>query len=573
VTGVRAASTEQVLAVLDGLPAMVGYWDRDLRNVLANRAFLEYAGMSAAQVHGAHLSEVVGAAAYAANLPHLTRALAGEGQLFYNTVVGAEGGSRHIQASYVPDEHDGEVRGLFVLVTDITERVASEQALAQSIESCRALARSVPGFVLLFDADLRFVIAEGVALATFGFGGGIEGRTMPEVLPDEIAAELEPRYRAALAGGVTSWQRRMEDKLFELTASPVIGNPGDAPTGMVIARDVTEQHRDHATLAALHEIAMAVACNAPFEVVCQAIAGHLLSIFNASSATVVKFCGSGVGEIAAMAPARPASVPRLLEFPRDGASATAEVAATGAPALVVYAQDGPGLAGALREAGLRAGAAAPIRFGERLWGSVGVASESSSGLTPAVLDRLASFAQLLEIALGNLDAWDTLSVRAATDPLTGLANRRAFEERLAQESALAEREGRGFSIAVVDIDNFKQVNDVHGHEVGDQVLVAVADRLRAAVRGSDLVVRLGGEEFVWLLPACPPGMALRVAERARLDIAARLFPGPCTVTVSIGVCGSADVTSVDEVLAAADRAMFRAKRAGRNRTIRHQPAG
>jgi PAS domain S-box-containing protein len=103
---------QQLLAVLDGLPGMVGYWDRDLRNIVANKAYLEYFGFSPEQMRGIHISEVLGESVYQANLPYLRRALQGEEQPFDRTLVDVRGRTRHTQASYVPDIDDGEVRGV-----------------------------------------------------------------------------------------------------------------------------------------------------------------------------------------------------------------------------------------------------------------------------------------------------------------------------------------------------------------------------------------------------------------------------------------------------------------------------
>ncbi|MDT7801192.1 MAG: hypothetical protein QOI78_4625, partial [Actinomycetota bacterium] len=159
-----------VLAVLNGIPGMVGYWDRDLRNRLANDAYVEYFGLTPGEILGRHMRDVLGDALVDANLPHLTRVLAGERVTFDRTLTTVHDESRSVQVSYLPDLRDGRVDGFFVLVTDISERVRAERETEAALASWRALARSMPrGFVLVFDSDLRFQIADGVALATFGF--------------------------------------------------------------------------------------------------------------------------------------------------------------------------------------------------------------------------------------------------------------------------------------------------------------------------------------------------------------------------------------------------------------------
>jgi len=165
-----------------------------------------------------------------------------------------------------------------------------------------------------------------------------------------------------------------------------------------------------------------------------------------------------------------------------------------------------------------------------------------------------------------------LQVQAATDSLTGLANRLAFEQALATRLAESARYGRPLAVLLIDLDAFKEVNDAHGHARGDDVLVAVAGALRRGLRGSDLPARLGGDEFVALLPETDTDRALALAERVCAEIAAlEITIGSATVrpTASVGAAASTDHAHVDAagLLAAADRAAYAAKGAGKN-TVR-----
>lgn len=136
-TDVAALEAESRLlhAVFDRLPALIAYWDNDLHNVIANDAYVEWFGFTPAQMRGMHIRHVLGEAVFAKNLPFIEGALAGEEQLFDRTLVDTYGRTRHTQASYVPDVVDGEVRGFFVLVTDVTPRVEAQRAMneAQSL--------------------------------------------------------------------------------------------------------------------------------------------------------------------------------------------------------------------------------------------------------------------------------------------------------------------------------------------------------------------------------------------------------------------------------------------------------
>lgn len=114
--------------LLDRLPAMIGYWDRDLRNVIANAAYVEYFGITPDEAHGRHIRDVLGEALYALNLPYIEGVLAGREQLFERTLIDRRGDTRYTQASYVPDIVDGDVQGFYVQVTDVTARVEAEHA-------------------------------------------------------------------------------------------------------------------------------------------------------------------------------------------------------------------------------------------------------------------------------------------------------------------------------------------------------------------------------------------------------------------------------------------------------------
>ncbi|MCL4213601.1 MAG: GGDEF domain-containing protein [Gemmatimonadales bacterium] len=179
---------------------------------------------------------------------------------------------------------------------------------------------------------------------------------------------------------------------------------------------------------------------------------------------------------------------------------------------------------------------------------------------------------LAVIAAGALEtAWavDDARRNARTDPLTGLANRRGFEERFAQVVNETDRYGGTSALIMVDIDFFKRVNDTHGHDAGDRVLTAVAAVLADGRRTVDLASRLGGEELALLLPQTDTGGAREVAERLRQRIEGlrvRVETGEVQVTASFGISEyAARVGRAEQVMDHADKALYAAKRNGRNR--------
>jgi diguanylate cyclase (GGDEF)-like protein len=169
---------------------------------------------------------------------------------------------------------------------------------------------------------------------------------------------------------------------------------------------------------------------------------------------------------------------------------------------------------------------------------------------------------------------ELLAELSLTDPLTGLANRRALESRAEEEWRRAARAGAGLAVLMLDVDHFKAYNDTAGHLAGDKCLRQVADALRRhAQRPADLLARYGGEEFACLLPGLDREAARTHAQRLRAAIEELALPHPSSpigpvVTVSIGVAWDTPAAQADwrSVLAAADSALYRAKQSGRNRT-------
>jgi diguanylate cyclase len=165
----------------------------------------------------------------------------------------------------------------------------------------------------------------------------------------------------------------------------------------------------------------------------------------------------------------------------------------------------------------------------------------------------------------RLAAESRLEALAATDALTGLANRRAVGEALDMAVSHAARGGSALSVVLLDVDGFKSFNDTFGHPAGDAVLRDVSAVLRSAVRGHDVVGRYGGEEFLAVFPGADAGGAVRLAERIRAAVAARDWPLR-PVTISLGVATlAAEAPDPAALVAAADRALYASKRRGRDR--------
>jgi diguanylate cyclase (GGDEF)-like protein len=149
---------------------------------------------------------------------------------------------------------------------------------------------------------------------------------------------------------------------------------------------------------------------------------------------------------------------------------------------------------------------------------------------------------------------------ALTDPLTGLANRRAWEDELRREVARAGRNSHRLALVMLDLDHFKQLNDTQGHQAGDTVLAEAAASWRGAVRTTDFLARYGGDEFAMLLPDCPAEYGETVLERIRTAI-----PPGCSCSAGIAYWNGAE--TAEALLSRADAALYEAKRAGRNMSV------
>jgi diguanylate cyclase (GGDEF)-like protein len=217
--------------------------------------------------------------------------------------------------------------------------------------------------------------------------------------------------------------------------------------------------------------------------------------------------------------------------------------------------------------------ASPLRRVSEPPVSVGVMTVARRGepFSPGERDVFLYLVGQVSSSIENIALHELVSEQAVTDELTGLSNNRRFRELMSKEAARAERFGHELSLIMLDIDDFKQVNDTYGHLQGDEVLRMVGRVLHLESRGVDEPARYGGEEFAVALPETGLDGALELAERIRVRIEAEPVPrtdgaSPIKVTASIGVAsmrGAAD--GADTLIAAADAALYQAKRAGKNR--------
>ncbi|WP_281750797.1 diguanylate cyclase [Thermodesulfomicrobium sp. WS] len=434
---------------------------------------------------------------------------------------------------------DGELHGAVVSHLPITQRKEAEYVL-QRYERAVALA---PFLVSIVDTHFRYVVVNDTYLRYHARRREeIEGHSVAEVMGEESFTRwVRPHLERCFAGETIQYEAwfpmaGMGKRCMAVTYYPCIETDGRVSGAVVSARDVTDRRlledqlrRTAALLAETQALAHVGSLERDLE-----------SSVDVWSDELFRILGYAPGEV-------PADFERFLAH--------------------VHPDDLRPLMDAFVQA---QGAAASFRQdvrlrtcrGEERWAAVVCSFDTDEH--GAVARMHCAVADITDRRLAEL----RLEELAATDQLTGLANRRHFFERLHAEVARARRFGSPLCVAMVDVDHFKRVNDTYGHAVGDTVLATVAAVLRESVRAMDVVARVGGEEFAVILPETEMVAATGVLERIRQTVGARPMAGAqgqsFGVTVSCGVAQRQSGASGEELLSRADDALYAAKAAGRN---------
>ncbi len=320
---------------------------------------------------------------------------------------------------------------------------------------------------------------------------------------------------------------------------------------------------------ALRHVATAVAANVEPGEVFELVAGATRELLDVDSAAVVRYEGPTHGRVMGQAGV---TMPNR-RFTLLGENTASVTARTGRPSYVAdFAELEGDVPRRLIAMGQRCGLAVPVHVEGRLWGAL-VAGDHRPGHIPAdAAGRLAEFAGLIGLMLAEADARTRLEQLATSDPLTGLINHRAFQEKLTALAGDARGHGTGLALAYLDIDGFKAVNETRGHLVGDRVLEVVAGCLEDVVGDAGTVARIGGDEFAALLPGMDDREAMLLMELARAAVANDSGAIEAPVTISAGICTDASTTEPDALRNLADGALYWAKSHGRDRCVRYDPA-
>ncbi|SCX66744.1 diguanylate cyclase domain-containing protein [Variovorax sp. EL159] len=536
-----AHSEAQVRTIADNIPAMVSHVDASLHYTFVN-AHVRTLHKNA-QLVGRSMPEVRGAKDFATVEPHFRRALAGETVILEKTGDPSLGiGNRTFKAHYIPDiDADGVVQGVFSMTFDITEEVNIRKALTEQEKRVRDVTDSIPALVGYFDRDQNCLYGNSRARQMAGVGdGSLQGLTLRSALGDAMYAQHEPYLPMMFSGQKVRFPVHApmhgKEGYFQVNLIPDKNLQGEVLGFYLMTFNITALKE-----AELHqaesELRLRTITNSMPALITYIDREEKITFANATSR---EWLGLDPSQV-------------LGRHVQDVAGAD------------VYISRKAMIARALAGERVEFEARTQRKGFERITQVIYVPDTRADGVTHGI------FSLALDITALKVVEHKLIEL-ARLDTLTGLPNRLAFNEYLPDAVLRGRRTGHALALMFLDIDHFKRINDTRGHAVGDAVLVEYARRLLGCVRGTDMVARLAGDEFVLVLenPSTPEAVA-GVAEKivARINAPAFEVDGQrIEVTTSVGIAflraADSSVTAA-ELLARADAALYNAKAQGRNR--------
>ncbi len=581
-------------ALIDLGPDYLWVKDTESRFVIANRALASDSGRASAR-------DMIGLDDFDLHAPEAAREFRAIEQTILRTgepmidreelVVKSSGAKKWILSTKAPLRNDrNEILGLVGMARDITELKAGRAAAEERL-SLQALIDFLPYNLWVKDAESRFVICNKVTASWMGFAATADliGKTDLELLSPDIANKFFADEQAIVRSGqpmIDSEECVFGDsgeRTWILTTKVPLRNDRGETVGVVgISRDISQRRLADALRDGQARILEMIARSAPLAEVLDHVVRLVESQLIGISGAVMLLDKAGLHLRRGAAPSLAETFTAAIDGLRLGPGVGPCGAAVRERRSVIVAdvQDDPlwsdfrPLAAAH---GLRSCWSNPILSYEGVVLGV-VAFYSATARTPTEPEtRLIDVAtRLAGIAIERKEAEDRIHFMANHDALTGLPNRALLKDRLSQVLLYAERYSRGATVAFIDLDHFKVINDSLGHNAGDELLKTVASRMVDCVRTTDTVVRLGGDEFVVLLLDQSDNVDSVSATIQKLAAAiARPIPlngHELTVTSSMGLANyPADGADADTLLANADAAMYRAKELGRDNFQFYKP--
>ncbi|PZM17221.1 EAL domain-containing protein [Rhizobium tubonense] len=453
----------------------------------------------------------------------------------------------------------------------------------------RAAVHELPDFFYIKDRSSRFLYANSATARSVGVDDPttLVGKTDFELWRHEKAVEFMRIEQEIIATGeprldVEDWIPPVGDgeMTCRLTSKMPLRNDRNEIIGLIgISRDITERKRQEQLRRRQAEILEMIAKNEPLEAILEALVLLVEEELSGISGSILLLDPDGLHLFRGAAPNLPAAYNKLIDGvaigPKVGSCGTA--AWRGERVIVSDIRTDPlweDFRGVVSQFNLRSCWSTPIVTAQRnVLGTIALYSPQVREPTESELEMVAVATHIAGIAIERKRAEDRIYFMAHHDDLTGLPNRAFLKDQMARILFQARRHNRRVTVAYIDLDNFKDINDGRGHAAGDDVLKEISARMVNCVRASDIVVRLGGDEFLVVLvhqASHDAGIIRRLRELKRV-IARPLKIQGCdiVVTSSIGVASFPDDGHTqEELLANADAAMYRAKNLGRN-TMQH----
>ncbi|MEF0939700.1 sensor domain-containing protein [Rhizobium sp. BR 362] len=465
---------------------------------------------------------------------------------------------------------------------------ANAHHVADGIEQLRlkAIVHELPDFLFVKDRESRFVFANSATAKSLGLerASALTGKTDFDLVPLERATKYYRIEQEIIATGKPRLD--MEDVIpsassgkpvYRLTSKLPLRNDRGEVIGLIcISRDITERKRQEHLRRNQAELLEMIAKSEPIEMILEALVLMVEDQMTDMKGSVLLLDPEGIHLSHGAAPNLPAAYSRLIDGiaigPKVGSCGTA--AWRGKPVFVYDTQTDPlweEFSVLAAQYGLRSCWSTPIMTSQgNVLGTFALYSGTVREPTERELELVAMATHIAGIAIERKRAEDRAYFMAHHDDLTGLPNRAFLKENMAKILFKARRNGRKVTVAYVDLDNFKQVNDSRGHSAGDELLKELTARMVDSLRASDMVVRLGGDEFLLVIvhqSRHDTGITRRLRELQKA-ITQPVVIGEIeiAVTSSIGVAAfPADGETPDELIACADAAMYKAKEHGRNR--------
>ncbi|MBB5571813.1 MULTISPECIES: sensor domain-containing protein [Rhizobium] len=469
---------------------------------------------------------------------------------------------------------------------------ANAHHVADGIEQLRlkAIVHELPDFLFVKDRESRFVFANAATAKSLGMerASALTGKTDFDLVPLERATKYYRIEQEIIATGKPRLD--MEDVIpsanggkpvYRLTSKLPLRNDRGEVIGLICtSRDITERKRQEHLRRSQAELLEMIAKSEPLEMILEALVLMVEDQMTDIKGSVLLLDPEGIRLSHGASPNLPAAYSRLIDGiaigPKVGSCGTA--AWRGKPVFVSDTQTDPlweDFSALAAQYGLRSCWSTPIVTSQsNVLGTFALYSGTVREPTERELELVAMATHIAGIAIERKRAEDRIYFMAHHDDLTGLPNRAFLKENMAKILFKARRNGRKVTVAYVDLDNFKQVNDSRGHSAGDELLKELTARMVDSLRASDMVVRLGGDEFLLVIvhqSRHDTGITRRLRELQKA-ITQPVMIGEIEVAVtsSIGVAAfPADGETPDELIACADAAMYKAKEHGRNRLQYH----